>query len=90
MLQHRQQVIEGHSSKEGKKRCLEPAREGEIQVSQTDSTGSVMHMDLSRREERLLERAPEQKSSQDQEEEQEGISWLRNGKRYYLPADLGI
>jgi hypothetical protein len=66
---------------------LETAREGGIQVSQTDSTGSVMHMDMSRREESLLERAPEQESSQVQEEEQEGISWLRNGKRYYLPAD---
>jgi hypothetical protein len=40
--------------------CLETAREGEIQVSETDSRGSVMHMDMSRREEGLLERAPEQ------------------------------
>jgi hypothetical protein len=62
MLQHRQQVIEGHSSKGGKNCCLESAPE----------------------------RAPGQESSKVQEEEQEGISWLRNGKRYYLPADLGI
>jgi hypothetical protein len=69
---------------------LETSKEGEIQVSQTDSRGSFMHLDMSRREERLLERAPEQESSKVQAEEQAGISWLRNGKRYYLPADLGI
>jgi hypothetical protein len=90
MLQHRQQLIEGYSSNEGKNCRLETAREGEVQVSQTDSRGSVMHMDMSSREERLLERAPEQESSQVQEEEQEGISRLQNGKRYYLPADLGM
>jgi hypothetical protein len=35
-----------------------------------------MHLDMSKREERLPERAPEQESSKVQEEEQEGISWL--------------
>jgi hypothetical protein len=31
-----------------------------------------------------------QESCHVEEEEQEGISWLRNEKRYFLPSNLGI
>jgi serine/threonine protein kinase len=83
-----QRVIEGHNSIEVRGCSMGAARDEEMQIVQTDTSGDIMHRDMSRRVGRLL--APEQESCHVQPEEQGDISWSRNGKRYYLPSNLGI
>jgi hypothetical protein len=61
------------------------------QEVQADNRGDLMHTDMTRNVDCfMLEQSVEQEIGHVQEEEQEGIWWVKNGKRYYLPADLGV